>query len=284
VNAPGPARVGIAPGVEAGGDDLLLIAGTCVVESRESALDHAQALAEIAARVGLPLVFKASFDKANRSSIDSPRGPGLADGLEILAEVRERTGLPVVSDIHESAQAEPAGRVLDVLQIPAFLCRQTDLLLAAARTGRPVNVKKGQFLAPWDAAAVVDKLRRGGAAGILLTERGSSFGYNNLVVDMRGFPIMRGLGVPVVFDATHSVQRPGGQGSVSGGDPELIPHLARAAVAAGADAIFCEVHRDPPRALSDAANALALDRLEPLLRELSALRRVVRGSAPEASS
>jgi 2-dehydro-3-deoxyphosphooctonate aldolase (KDO 8-P synthase) len=267
--------------MEAGGDGLLVIAGTCVIESRESALEHARALAEIGGRVGLPLVFKASFDKANRSSIDSPRGPGLEAGLEILQEVREQTGLPVLSDIHEADQAETAGGTLDVLQIPAFLCRQTDLLLAAARTGRPVNVKKGQFLAPWDTATVVDKLRRGGAAGVLLTERGSSFGYNNLVVDMRGIPIMRDLGVPVVFDATHSVQRPGGQGAVSGGDPELIPTLARAAVAAGADAVFCEVHREPSRALSDAANALALDRLEPLLRELAALHRLVRQPAPE---
>jgi 2-dehydro-3-deoxyphosphooctonate aldolase (KDO 8-P synthase) len=273
--------VRIAPGVEAGGDGLLVIAGTCVIESRESALEHARALAEIGERLGLSMVFKASFDKANRSSIDSPRGPGLETGLAILQEVREQTGLPVLSDVHETGQAAAAGRALDVLQIPAFLCRQTDLLLAAARTGRPVNVKKGQFLAPWDTATVVDKLRRGGAAGILLTERGSSFGYNNLVVDMRGIPIMRDLGVPVVFDATHSVQRPGGQGAVSGGDPELIPTLARAAIAAGADAVFCEVHREPSRALSDAANALALDRLEPLLRELATLHRIVRQPAPE---
>jgi 2-dehydro-3-deoxyphosphooctonate aldolase (KDO 8-P synthase) len=276
--------VRIAPGVEAGGSRLLIIAGTCVIESRESALDHAAALAEICGRLGLPLVFKASFDKANRSSIDSPRGPGLEDGLEILAEVRERTGIPVLSDVHESGQAEAAGRVLDILQIPAFLCRQTDLLAAAARTERPVNVKKGQFLAPWDAAGIVDKLKRAGASGALLTERGTTFGYNNLVVDMRSIPIMRDLGVPVVFDATHSVQRPGGRGAVSGGDPEMIPHLARAAVAAGADAVFFEVHRDPASALSDAANALALERLEPLLRQLDALHRAARaidsGQAP----
>jgi 2-dehydro-3-deoxyphosphooctonate aldolase (KDO 8-P synthase) len=271
-----PPLARIAPGVEAGGSRLLVIAGTCVIESRESALDHAAALEEISGRLGLPVVFKASFDKANRSSIDSPRGPGLGDGLEILAEVRQVTGLPVLSDVHESAQAEAAGRVLDVLQIPAFLCRQTDLLVAAARTGRPVNVKKGQFLAPWDAAGIVDKLTRAGASGIMLTERGTTFGYNNLVVDMRSIPIMRGLGVPVVFDATHSVQRPGGRGPVSGGDPEMIPHLARAAVAAGADAVFFEVHRDPPSALSDSANALALDRLGPLLEQLDALHRAVR--------
>ena len=271
-----PPVVRIAPGVEAGGSRLLVLAGTCVIESRESALDHAAALGEICARLGLPLVFKASFDKANRSSIDSPRGPGLEDGLEILAAVRQATGLPVLSDVHEREQAEAAGQVLDILQIPAFLCRQTDLLVAAARTGKPVNVKKGQFLAPWDAAGIVDKLARAGASGILLTERGTTFGYNNLVVDMRSIPIMRGLGAPVVFDATHSVQRPGGRGSVSGGDPEMIPHLARAAVAAGADAVFFEVHRDPPSALSDAANALALDRLEPLLERLDALHRAAR--------
>lgn len=279
----GRSTVELAPGIEAGGNRLLVIAGTCVIESRESALEHARELAAIGEHLGLPLIFKASFDKANRSSIDSPRGPGVEAGLEILAEVRATTGLPVLSDVHEPGQAEAAGRVLDVLQIPAFLCRQTDLLLASAATGRPVNVKKGQFLAPWDAAGIVDKLRRGGASGILLTERGTTFGYNNLVVDMRGIPMMRELGVPVVFDATHSVQRPGAQGSVSGGDPEMIPHLARAAVAAGADAVFFEVHRDPSSALSDAANALALDRLEPLLRRLAALHAAVRDEVVEGS-
>lgn len=269
-----PRPVTITPGAVCGGDRLLIIAGTCVIEGRESALDHARALGDIAHRLDLPLVFKASFDKANRSSIDSPRGPGLERGLEILAEVRERTGLPVLSDIHEPAQAAAAGTVLDVLQIPAFLCRQTDLLLAAAATGKVVNVKKGQFLSPQETRSILGKLT--GASGALLTERGTTFGYNNLVVDMRSIPVMRGFGAPVVFDATHSVQRPGGQGKVTGGDPEHIPYLARAAVAAGADAVFFEVHREPSRALSDASNALALDRLEPLLAQLSRLHALVR--------
>lgn len=268
----------IAPGVVCGeGAPLVVIAGTCVIESRESALFHARALREITARVGVPLVFKASFDKANRTSIDSFRGPGVEGGLEILAEVRTETGLPLLSDVHERAHCEPAGRVLDILQIPAFLCRQTDLLLAAAATGRTVNVKKGQFLAPHDARGIVGKLRTGGARAILLTERGSSFGYNDLVVDMRSIPTMRALGVPVVFDATHSVQKPGGLGHVSGGTPEHIPTLARAAVAAGADAVFFEVHREPKEALSDGANALRLDALEALLRQLVAIRATLAG-------
>ncbi len=270
--------VPIASGIAAGGDGpLLVIAGTCVVESRQSALDHATALAAMAASAGLPLVFKASYDKANRTSVDSFRGPGAGEGLAILAEVRRATGLPVLTDVHEPAQCEPAARVVDILQIPAFLCRQTDLLLAAARTSRVVNVKKGQFLAPEDARHIVAKLRAGGARGILLTERGSSFGYHNLVVDMRSIPVMRGFGVPVVFDATHSVQRPGGRGSVSGGDPEFIPALARAAVAAGADAVFLEVHEDPARALSDGPNALRLDLVPSLLAELRDLHSLVRG-------
>ncbi len=274
--------VEIAPGVAAGGGGpLLVIAGTCVIESRESALAHARALGEIAGEVGLPLVFKASFDKANRTSIDSFRGPGLAAGLEVLAEVKEATGLPVLSDVHEPSQCGPAGRVLDVVQVPAFLCRQTDLLLAAAATGRPVNVKKGQFLAPEDTAPIVEKLRRGGARGILLTERGTTFGYHDLVVDLRGVPRMRSLGVPVVFDATHSVQRPGGLGSASGGRPEFIPVLARAAVAAGADAVFLEVHEDPSRALSDGPNSLPLARLASLLAELRDLHRFVRSARRE---
>ncbi|RMG47167.1 MAG: 3-deoxy-8-phosphooctulonate synthase [Acidobacteria bacterium] len=269
--------VEIAAGIRCGGDGpLLVIAGTCVIESRESALAHAEAIAGVARRTGLPFVFKASYDKANRTSLDSFRGPGLERGLEILAEVRERTGLPVTADVHEPAQCAAAGKVLDLVQVPAFLCRQTDLLGAAAATGRPVNVKKGQFLAPWDCGPLVDKLRRQGASGVLLTERGTTFGYNNLVVDMRGIQVMRGLGVPVVFDATHSVQRPGGLGSASGGDPAFIPALARAAVAAGADGVFFEVHEDPGRALSDGPNALPLDSLEPLVVRLARLHRAVR--------
>jgi 2-dehydro-3-deoxyphosphooctonate aldolase (KDO 8-P synthase) len=254
------------------GAPLLFIAGTCVIESEESALDHARQLAEIARARGVGLVFKASFDKANRSSIESFRGPGLNRGLEIMARVKEETGLPLLSDVHDPAQCEVAGLVLDVVQVPAFLCRQTDLLLAAAATGKCVNVKKGQFLAPHDVGPIVGKLRAGGARGILLTERGSSFGYNNLVVDMRSLPRMRQEGVPVVFDATHSVQRPGGLGHASGGEPGYIPALARAAVAAGADALFCEVHRDPSRALSDGANALRLDLFGELVDDLLTLR------------
>jgi 2-dehydro-3-deoxyphosphooctonate aldolase (KDO 8-P synthase) len=267
----------ITADVRCGGDaPLLVIAGTCVIESRDSALAHAHALAEITRSLELPLVFKASFDKANRTSLQSYRGPGIERGLEILAEVREETGLPVLSDVHESGQCAQAAEVIDILQIPAFLCRQTDLLLAAAATGRAVNVKKGQFLAPWDVGPVVEKLRSGGAKVILLTERGSSFGYNNLTTDMRSIPLMQRYGVPVVFDATHSAQRPGDLGESSGGDPEFIPTLARAAVAAGADAVFMEVHEDPSRALSDGASALRLDRVEPLLRDLAEIHRVVR--------
>ncbi len=279
---PAGVRAVIRDGLACGdGEPLLVIAGTCVIESRDSTLAHAGRLAAIARATGLPLVFKASFDKANRTSIDSYRGPGLERGLEILAEVRRETGLPVLSDVHLPEQCTVAGEVLDVLQIPAFLCRQTDLLLAAAATGRPVNVKKGQFLAPQDVGGIVGKLCHGGARSILLTERGTTFGYNNLVVDMRGLSVMRREGVPVVFDATHAVQRPGGLGARSGGDPEFIPLLARAAVAAGADAVFFEVHEDPSRALSDGANALPIDRLEPLLRELAALHELVRAAREE---
>jgi len=267
----------ITADVRCGGDaPLLVLAGTCVIESRDSALAHAHALAEITRSLELPLVFKASYDKANRTSLQSYRGPGIERGLEILAEVREETGLPVLSDVHEPGQCAQAAEVIDILQIPAFLCRQTDLLLAAAATGRAVNVKKGQFLAPWDVGPVVEKLRSGGAKIILLTERGSSFGYNNLTTDMRSIPLMQRYGVPVVFDATHSAQRPGDLGESSGGDPEFIPTLARAAVAAGADAVFMEVHEDPSRALSDGASALRLDRVEPLLRDLAEIHRVVR--------
>lgn len=255
---------------------LAVIAGTCVLESRASALRHARALADIARALGLPLVFKASYDKANRTSASSFRGPGLEEGLAVLAEVRAETGLPVLSDVHEAAQCAAAGAALDVLQIPAFLCRQTDLLLAAAATDKVVNVKKGQFLSPWDARNIVEKLRGVGARGIMLTERGASFGYNNLVFDPRSIPVMRGFDVPVVFDATHSVQRPGGAGTVSGGDPEFIPTLARAAVAAGADAVFFEVHENPAEALSDGANALRLDLFPALLAELKALHALVR--------
>jgi 2-dehydro-3-deoxyphosphooctonate aldolase (KDO 8-P synthase) len=260
-----------------GGGDLVMIAGPCVIESETLTLDIARTLRDIATELGLPLIFKASYDKANRTSIDSYRGPGLGKGLEILARVKEEVGLPVLSDLHQVPDVEPAARVLDVLQIPAFLCRQTDLLVAAARTGKVVNIKKGQFLAPWDMRPVVEKIRAAGGHKILLTERGASFGYNNLVVDFRSLPIMQALGCPVVLDVTHSVQLPGGQGSCSGGQREFIPYLARAGVAVGADALFMEVHPDPAQALCDGPNSLPLDQVLPLWRELAALHRFLRG-------
>ena len=258
------------------GHPLAFILGPCVIESDAHVLDMAVDIAAIAARVGVPLVFKASFDKANRTSLNSFRGPGLTAGLKALAAVKARTGLPILTDIHEAAQAAPAAEVVDILQIPAFLSRQTDLLVAAAKTGRVVNVKKAQFLAPKDMRHVVTKLVDSGAAGVLLTERGSSFGYNNLVVDMRGLPMMRELGHPVVFDVTHSLQLPGAGDGVTIGLAEYIAPLARAGVAAGVDGGFMEVHGDPPRAKSDAANALALDQLEPLLRQLVAVDAIVK--------
>jgi 2-dehydro-3-deoxyphosphooctonate aldolase (KDO 8-P synthase) len=257
---------------------LAFILGPCVIEGPGHVLDLALALEAIARRAGVPLVFKASFDKANRTSASSFRGPGLRDGLRALAAVKSRTGLPILTDIHEPGQAEAAAEVADVLQIPAFLSRQTDLLLAAARTGRTVNVKKAQFLAPRDMRYVVAKLREGGASGILLTERGSSFGYNNLVVDMRSLPMMRELGLPVVFDVTHSLQLPGAGEGVTTGLAEYIAPLARAGVAAGVDGVFMEVHEDPPRARSDAANALRLDLVEPLLAQLVAIDRIARAN------
>jgi 2-dehydro-3-deoxyphosphooctonate aldolase (KDO 8-P synthase) len=247
-----------------------LIAGPCVIESEQ----HCHALASsIRAAVG-DFTFKASFDKANRSSIHSYRGPGLTEGLRILAGIR-KLGIPVLTDIHEPFQAAPVAEVVDILQIPAFLCRQTDLLVEAGRTGKTINVKKGQFVSPADMANVVDKIRSTGNNNIILTERGSSFGYNNLVVDMRGLQIMRGFGVPVVFDATHSVQTPGGQGTTSGGNPEFIPTLARAATAAGIDGVFIETHEDPSKALSDGANALPLAQLAPLWRQLNKIREAL---------
>ena len=255
---------------------FFVIAGPCVLESRDLALSTAGFLAGVAERLSLDLVFKSSFDKANRTAADSFRGPGLDTGLAWLAEVKRATGLPVLTDIHLPDQAAAVAEVADVLQIPAFLCRQTDLLLAAAKTSAIVNVKKGQFLAPWDMANAVDKLRSAGNPRIWLTERGSSFGYNNLVVDFRSIPILAGLGCPVVFDATHSVQLPGGQGGRSGGQREFVPTLARAAVAAGAHGVFLEVHPDTDAALCDGPNSLPLLELEPLLRTLSAVRECVR--------
>ena len=269
-----PVQVG--PYVCGAGQPLLLIAGPCVIESEEHAREMAAGLREIAGRVGIKLVYKASFDKANRTSGRSFRGPGLKEGLKILERIREDYRLPVLSDIHETEQAKPAGEVLDIIQIPAFLCRQTDLLVAAAKTGKVVNIKKGQFLAPWDMKNVVDKVREAGNNQVLLTERGVSFGYNTLVVDMRSLPIMRGFGVPVIFDGTHSVQQPGGQGTCSGGQREFVPVLTRAAVAAGVDGIFLEVHNRPELAKSDGPNMIALDQLESLLKMLLALHDLVR--------
>jgi 2-dehydro-3-deoxyphosphooctonate aldolase (KDO 8-P synthase) len=263
--------------IEAGpGHPLLLIAGPCVLEGEEFALRHAQRLAQIAARHRLPLVFKSSFDKANRTSGKSYRGPGLEAGLQILARVKRETGLPVLTDLHTEEQAALAAEVVDVLQIPAFLCRQTDLLLAAGRTGRAVNVKKGQFLAPEDMKNAVDKLAEAGCTNVLLTERGSTFGYHNLVVDLRGLAVMRAF-APVCFDATHSVQRPGAGsgGTTTGGDRAMAPLLARGAVAAGVDALFCEVHEDPANAKSDGPNSLTFEQWDETVREVAAIRRAL---------
>ncbi|MGQ9542324.1 MAG: 3-deoxy-8-phosphooctulonate synthase [Armatimonadota bacterium] len=254
---------------------LTLIAGPCVIESEALCLQVAQTVKTICERLGIQYIFKASFDKANRTSLHSFRGPGLEEGLRVLAKVKQHTGLLLTTDIHEPWQAERAAEVVDLLQIPAFLCRQTDLLVAAARTGKPVNVKKGQFMAPWDMRHVVEKLQESGAQGVMLTERGASFGYNTLVVDFTSLPQMRALGVPVVFDATHSVQLPAGAGSQSGGRREFIPHLVRAAVAVGIDALFMEVHPDPEKGLSDPATMFPLRDLEMLLAQAMAIRRAV---------
>ena len=258
------------------GRPLVLIAGPCVIESEEATLRHAERLLTICNGLSMPLIFKASYDKANRTSIGAFRGPGLKEGLRILAKVKSSLGLPVLSDIHSIEQIAPAAEVLDVLQIPAFLCRQTDLLIAAARSGRVVNVKKGQFLAPWDMKNVAGKLAASGNENIILTERGVSFGYNNLVVDMRSFPVMRASGYPVVFDATHSVQLPGGQGESSGGQREFVEYLSRAAVATGIDGIFMEVHEDPDTALCDGPNSIPLGELALLLKKLRAIDAVVK--------
>ena len=257
---------------------LALIAGPCALESRAHAFEMAQALKEMAARLGIGLVYKTSFDKANRTSLTSVRGMGLEEALPILAEIRVSVGLPVVTDVHEPDQCQRVAQAVDVLQIPAFLCRQTDLLLAAARTGKPVNVKKGQFLAPWDMKHVVAKLVGAGNPNVLVTERGVSFGYNTLVSDMRALPILAETGAPVIFDATHSVQQPGGQGAQSGGERRFVPVLARAAVAVGLAGVFIETHQDPDRAPSDGPNMVPLKELEPLLAELIAIDRLVKRS------
>jgi 2-dehydro-3-deoxyphosphooctonate aldolase (KDO 8-P synthase) len=258
-----------------GGGDLVMIAGPCVIEDAALTLEIARTLKQYAAELSLPLIFKASYDKANRTSLASYRGPGLKAGLEILARVKGELGLPVLADVHQVSEVAPAAVVLDVLQIPAFLCRQTDLVVAAAETGKPVNIKKGQFLAPWDMGQVVAKARAAGNSQIFLTERGTSLGYNNLVVDFRSLAIMRNLNCPVVLDVTHSVQLPGGEGSCSGGQREFVPLLARAGVAAGVDGIFLEVHPDPEKARCDGLNSLPLQDVLPLWRTLKALHALL---------
>ncbi|BBK37300.1 2-dehydro-3-deoxyphosphooctonate aldolase [Allostella sp. ATCC 35155] len=255
---------------------LALIAGPCALESRDHAMEMSHALVELTGRLGIGLIYKTSFDKANRTSVDSPRGLGMAKALPIMAEVRERWGCPVLTDVHTAEQCAPVAEAVDVLQIPAFLCRQTDLILAAARTGRPVNIKKGQFLAPWDMANVVAKMDQAGNPNTLVCERGASFGYNTLVSDMRSLPIMAKTGCPVVFDATHSVQQPGGQGKTSGGDRQFVPVLARAAVAVGVAAVFMETHQDPDSAPSDGPNMVRFADLQPIVETMMAIDRIAK--------
>jgi 2-dehydro-3-deoxyphosphooctonate aldolase (KDO 8-P synthase) len=275
-----PVQVG---GTSIGGGPLVLIAGPCVIESESHAVDTALAVRDIARAAGVPAIFKVSFDKANRTSVTSYRGPGLAEGLRILARVRERAGIPILTDIHEPSQAAPVAEVVDVLQIPAFLSRQTDLLLAAAGTRRAINIKKGQFLAPLDMRHAIAKVASTGNSRIIVTERGVSFGYNNLVVDMRAFPILRSLGYPVVYDVTHSLQLPGGGEGVTAGQAEFIEPMASAGVAAGVDGVFMEVHEEPPRARSDAQNALRLDLLPALLTRLVRIHQIVREPQPDTA-
>jgi 2-dehydro-3-deoxyphosphooctonate aldolase (KDO 8-P synthase) len=259
-----------------GSNPLFVIAGPCVIESEAHARKMAECVSRIAADAGVPYIFKASYDKANRSSVKAFRGPGLAEGLRILGKIKSELHVPILTDIHEASQAAPAAEVADILQIPAFLARQTDLLIAAAKTGRVINIKKAQFLSPWDMGNVAEKVASSGNRNIILTERGASFGYNNLVVDMRAFPVLRRFGYPVVYDVTHSVQLPGGQGHASGGQPEFIETLARAGVAAGIDGVFLETHENPAAALSDGANALPLSQLAELLGRLKELSTLVR--------
>lgn len=257
-----------------GSSPFVLIAGPCVIEDSEITLKTAEALKEITGRLNMDFIFKCSYDKANRSSADSFRGPGLLGGLHVLKSVKESLGIPVLTDVHSVYDVAAVAEVVDVLQIPALLCRQTDLLLAAARSGKPVNIKKGQFMAPHDMKRALEKVTDQGTENVFITERGATFGYNNLVVDFRSLPIMRSFGYPVIFDATHSVQLPAAQGAVSGGDRSMIPYLARAAVAVGVDGIFLEVHPDPDKALCDGPNSLALDDLEPLLKELQEIDKL----------
>jgi 2-dehydro-3-deoxyphosphooctonate aldolase (KDO 8-P synthase) len=269
--------VAVGPYSIGGQKPLVLIAGPCVIESEKIVMEIAEKLKRITGDLNVPLIFKASYDKANRTSIKSFRGPGLSDGLKILQKIKTELDLPVLSDVHKEEEIHPAAETLDILQIPAFLCRQTDLLVKAAQTGKPINVKKGQFLAPWDMKNVVVKLEESGNSNILLTERGTTFGYNNLVVDMRSLILMREYNCPVIFDATHSLQQPGGQGTTSGGQSEMVPDLARGAVAVGCDALFMEIHTDPSKALSDGPNMLQIDLLPELLEQLVSLDKIVKG-------
>ena len=272
-----PFKVG---SVEVGGGKLFLIAGPCVVESESHALKMAEAMRAITGRLGVPFIFKSSYDKANRTSINAHRGPGIDEALRILGRVRNDAGVAVLTDVHEVSQVRAAAEVADVLQIPAFLSRQTNLIVEAARSGRAVNIKKGQFLAPNDMTNAIEKATSQGNERVLITERGTSFGYNNLVVDFRGLPIMRGFGYPVVYDVTHSLQRPGGLGTSTGGDSQFIEYMARAGVACGVDGVFMEVHDNPAAALSDGPNNLPLERLEPLLEKLKAIHELVRDELP----
>lgn len=264
--------------VEIGGGDLFLIAGPCVVESESHALKMAHAIRSVTERTGVPYIFKASYDKANRTSINAHRGPGIDEALRILGRIRTDAGVPVLTDVHDVSQVRAASEVADVLQIPAFLSRQTDLIVEAARSGRAVNIKKGQFLAPNDMQNAIEKATSQGNEHVMITERGTSFGYNNLVVDFRSLPIMRGFGYPVIYDVTHSLQRPGGLGTSTGGDSQFIEYMARAGVACGVDGVFMEVHDNPAAALSDGPNSLPLERLEPLLEKLKAIHELVRQS------
>jgi 2-dehydro-3-deoxyphosphooctonate aldolase (KDO 8-P synthase) len=259
------------------GSPLILISGPCVIENYETTREIAGILKEITSKLEMPLIFKASYDKANRTSVTAFRGPGLSDGLRVLHDIKEELGIPILSDVHRISEISAAARILDIIQIPAFLCRQTDVIIEVAKTGKPVNIKKGQFLAPWDIANVVEKITSAGNRRILITERGTMFGYNNLVVDFRGLMIMRKIGYPVIFDATHSVQLPGGAGASSGGQREYAPVLAKAAAAAGVDGIFMEVHNNPDEALCDGPNSLKLDTIYELLSQLKSIHTIVNG-------
>ena len=264
-----------------GGAGFVLMAGPCVIEDETAAMEIAACLKELTAKLGIPFIFKASYDKANRTSIHSYRGPGLQEGLKILKKIKEKVGVPVLSDVHRFEEIDQAAGVLDVMQVPAFLCRQTDFVVAVAKKAKIVNVKKGQFLAPWDVANIIGKIKASGNENILITERGATFGYNNLVFDVRALPIMRAMGYPVIFDATHSVQLPGGAGTASDGQRDMVPYLARAAVAAGVDGIFMEVHPDPEKALCDGANSLYLHSLEELLTTLKKIDGITKKTEGE---